>query len=101
MPPQNQQLQDLQDQVTRMKGELESLSQSFYKNNFSGSQTFNKDVIFSTRLKVPVYTTAPAVGEVGDIISYTDGSGAGQLYICTVAGNVATPATFSKVGTQS
>lgn len=81
----------MQAQIDKLNSDLDNLSQSFYKNNFSSSQTFTKDVIFQTRLKVPHYTSAPAVCEVGDLIEI-----AGVLYICTVANT-----TFTVVGTQS
>ncbi len=88
---QDQTISDLQAQVTKLRADLENLSQSFFKNNFSGSQTFTKDAIFQTRLKVPHYTAAPVISEVGDLIEI-----AGILYICTVANT-----TFAVVGTQS
>lgn len=86
-----QQIEDLTTKLTKMQSELDSLSQAFYKNNFSSSQSFTKDVVFQTRMKVPHYTSAPAVCEVGDLIEI-----AGKLYICTVANT-----TFTLVGTQS
>ena len=84
-------MQELQAQVQKLRTELDNLSQSFYKNNFSSSQSFTKDVTFQTRLRVPVYSSAPAICEVGDLIAI-----AGVLYICTVANT-----TFTVVGTQS
>lgn len=92
----NIQLKDLQAQIVKLTSSLNDVSQAVFKNNFSSSQTFTKDVVFTTRLRVPVYSSAPSVGEVGDLIAV-----GGVLYICTTAGNVATPATFSLVGTQS
>jgi hypothetical protein len=84
-----------QDYVTReefvkLQNTVDALSQSFYKNNFNSSQTFNKDSVFTTRLRVPVYSSAPAVAEEGDLIYV-----AGVLYVCTTAGSVATPAVFT------
>ena len=79
------------EQIAKLRSDIDSLSQSFYKNNFSSSQTFTKDAVFQTRLKVPSYTTAPAVCEVGYIIEI-----AGKLYICTVANT-----TFTLVGSQT
>lgn len=96
MPENNLKLQELIDTVTKLRADLDSLNSNFYKNNFSSSQSFNKDVAFNGRLKVPSYSSAPAVGEIGDIIEI-----GGTLYICTTAGNVATPATFTVVGTQT
>lgn len=96
MQEQNPQIIELQEQITKLKSDFDSLSQSFYKNNFISSQTFNKDCVFTTRLQVPHYSSAPSVGVVGDIIEV-----GGKLYICTTAGDVATPATFTLVGSQS
>ncbi len=91
----NQKLQrdvkELEARVTKLQSDFNNLSQAFYKNNFSSSQVFNKDCVFSTRLQVPVYSSAPSISEVGDLIAV-----AGQLYICTVANT-----TFELVGTQS
>lgn len=87
----NIQMQELQTQVQKLRTELDSLSQSFFKNNFSSSQSFTKDVTFQTRLRVPVYSSAPTICEVGDICSIN-----GQLFICTVANT-----TWTLVGTQT
>lgn len=84
--------QELQDQIIALRKQVEELSASFYKNNFSSSQVFNKDITFNTRLRVPVYSSAPSVAEIGDIMAI-----AGVLYICT---DSATP-TFTLVGSQS
>lgn len=87
----NFQIEELKGQVQKLRTELDSLSQSFFKNNFSSSQSFTKDVTFQTRLRVPIYTSAPSICEVGDLICI-----AGVLYICTVANT-----TFTVVGTQT
>ena len=84
--------QELQDQITSLRKQVEELSSSFFKNNFSSSQVFNKDITFNTRLRVPIYSTAPTVAEVGDVMAIS-----GVLYICT---NSATP-TWTVVGTQT
>lgn len=96
MPNENTQLAELQAQITKLRSDLDNVSQVALKNNFSSSQTFPKAAIFSTRLRVPVFSAAPSVGEIGDLIAV-----AGKLYICTTAGDIATPAVFSLVGTQS
>jgi hypothetical protein len=83
------------EEFIKLQTTVDALSQSFYKNNFSSSQTFNKDSVFTTRLNVPSYSTPPSVAEVNDLIGI-----AGVLYICTVAGSVASPATFTLVGSQ-
>lgn len=95
MNNENTQLAELQAQIIKLRSDLDNVSQSVFKNNFSSSQTFSKDVIFSTRLRVPSYSSAPSVAEVNDIIGI-----AGVLYICTVSGSVASPATFTLVGSQ-
>lgn len=95
MQPQTSQ-EEILTMLNKLKSDVDSLSGAFYKNNFSGSQTFNKDAIFQTRLRVPVYSSAPSVAEVGDIICIS-----GTFYGCTVAGSVSSPATFTVIGTQS
>lgn len=92
MNQQQAQIAELQAQVAKLTSDLNSLSQNFYKNNFSSSQSFNKDCSFNSRLKVPHYSAAPSVGEVGDLIEVD-----AKLYICTSTG----PVTFTMVGTQS
>lgn len=79
------------EQINKLRSDIDSLNQAFYKNNFSSSQTFTKDAIFQTRLKVPHYTSAPSICEVGDLIEI-----GGKLYICTVANT-----TFELVGSQT
>lgn len=96
MPDYTQQFADLQSQVDKMKNDFNDLSSSFYKNNFNSSQTFNKDCVFTTRLQIPHYASAPAVGVVGDIIEV-----GGKAYICTTAGNIASPAVFTLIGSQT
>jgi hypothetical protein len=96
MDNQNSQLTELMAEITKLKSDVDNLSQSFYKNNFSSSQTFTKDVVFQTRLQVPHYSSAPSVGVVGDLIEVS-----GTLYICTTAGSVSSPAVFTVVGTQT
>ena len=85
------QLDELTAQVLKLKNDLTDLQGAFYKNNFSSLQTFSKDAVFTTRLRVPVYDTAPAKCEVGDLIAIS-----GVLYICTVANT-----TYTKVGMQT
>jgi hypothetical protein len=92
----DQKTQDLQDQILRLKSEVADLAASFYKNNFSSRQEFNKTCNFSVALKVPLFTSLP-VGEVGNICGLTTG-GTTKLYICTTGGD---PSTWTLVGTQS
>ena len=89
------QLLELQGQIAKLQNDVRDLSAQVNKNSFSGSQTFNKDVTFSSRLRVPVYSAAPSVGEIGDLICVS-----AKLYVCTTAGDVSTPATFTLVGSQ-
>jgi len=86
----NTQIQQLQEQINRLRSDLEQLSQSFYKNNFSSEQIFNKSSNFTTKLKIPVYTSLPQC-EVGDVVC----DGNGKMYIGTATN------TFTVVGTQS
>lgn len=79
-------------QIEMLKQQLESLQAEFYKNNFSGSQDFNKKVRMNTALRVPVYATAPATCEKGEL--YVN-SGTGKLYVASAAN------TWSLVGTQA
>lgn len=85
-------IQELKDQIASLRREITDLSGSFYKNNFTSSQTFNKDCVFSTRLRVPVHSSAPSVAEVGDLIAV-----GGKLYICTSD----SPVTFTLCGSQT
>lgn len=84
--------QELQDQITKLQSRLAELEGNFYKNNFTSSQIFNKDVVFNSRLRVPVFDAAPTVAEIGDLICV-----AAELYICTDN----SPVTFTVVGTQT
>lgn len=83
--------EQLMSEIQKLRNEFTQLSQQYYKNNFSSSQVFNKDSVFNTRLRVPVYSSAPTVSEVGDVICI-----GGKLWICTVANS-----TWELVGTQS
>lgn len=82
------QIQELRSEIQKLKSDLESLSQNFYKNNFTSSQDFNKDCTFSTRLKIPSYTTLPTC-QVGEIAESS-----GVMYICSAVD------TWTAVGTQ-
>lgn len=82
--------QELQDQITKLKRDLEGLTAAFYSNNFSSHQDFNKESHFNYRLKVPNYTVLPTTCEVGEVVESL-----GELNICSVAD------TWTVVGTQS
>lgn len=82
--------QELQKQIDQLKADLKSLNDEFYNNNFSAHQEFNKYSNFSTRLKVPHYTSNPSTCQVGEIIE-----NGGKLYICSAVN------TWTICGTQS
>ena len=84
------QIEELQGQIMKMGKTIESISNEVFKNNFSTRQDFNKASSFNTKLKVPHYTSLPAVAEVGEIIEY-----GGRLLICSSAN------TWQSVGSQS
>jgi hypothetical protein len=87
---------DLIARIQTLETTVQQLSSAFYKNNFSGSQVFNKDIICNTRLRVPVYSSAPSIAEIGDLIAV-----GGKLYICTTASTSGSGSVFTEVGTQS
>lgn len=80
-----------QAQIDMLKQQMESLQAEFYKNNFTGSQDFNKWSRFNSRLKLPTYATAPSICEQGELYVNTNG----KLYVCSATN------TWSLVGTQS
>lgn len=79
----DQKLQELTKELATLKGE-------FYSNNFTARQDFNKYSNFTTRLKVPSYSSLPATCEVGELCE-----SAGKLRICSAAN------TWTIVGNQS
>lgn len=81
---------DTQKQIDDLKKEVQALKDEFYRNNFTANQTFNKYSNFTTRLKVPSYSSLPSTCEVGEIVE----SG-GKLRICSASN------TWTIVGTQS
>lgn len=81
---------DLQNQIDKLRKDFDDLNSEVYSNNFSSLQDFNKFSRFNNRLKVPVYGTAPATCEVGEVICV-----GGKLKVCSSAN------TWSTVGTQS
>lgn len=83
-------IQDLTDQVNKLKSQIDDLSANFYKNNFSSRQDFNKASSFNSSLKVPVYSSVPATCEIGQVGSYN-----GDLIVCETTNN------WVIVGTQS
>lgn len=83
------QIDDLKEQFTKLASDFDSLSQGYYKNNFSSHQDFNKSSSFNFKLKVPRFTTLPTC-EVGEICEF-----GGKLMVCSVTD------TWTIVGTQS
>ena len=74
---------EIQKQIQKMREDLDTLSQTFYKNNFTAHQDFNKSCNFSSKLKIPIYTTLPLC-EVGEICAYSN-AGTYKLMIATAA----------------
>jgi hypothetical protein len=90
------QIQELQELVFKLQAQVNDLTGQISKNNFASTQTFNKASIFGDRLRVPVFSTAPTVAEIGDIYS----TAAGVLYICTTQSTGGVGAVWTKVGAQ-
>lgn len=82
--------EEILKQINALRKQIEQISVDVYKNNFSSHQDFNKASSFNTKLKVPSYTSVPAVCEVGEIIENS-----GKLLICSTANN------WVIIGTQS
>ena len=80
----------LQNKLTKLQSDFDSLSSEFYKNNFSAQQDFTKKSSFVTRLKVPHYSSTPSVAETGEICEV-----GGVLYVASATN------TWTKVGTQT
>lgn len=89
--PQDKKIKELEEMILKLQSQINELSGSFYKNNFTSTQNFNKDAVFNSRLRVPVFSAAPSVAEIGDLIAI-----GGKLYICTVPNT-----TFTLVGSQT
>lgn len=85
----DKQIQSIKEQMGKFQSDLNDLAQNFYKNNFSSHQDFTKACNFSTKLKVPSYSTLPTC-EVGEICESS-----GKLYICSATN------TWTIVGTQT
>lgn len=92
----NNEIAELKEIIQKLQSQVDTLSGAFYKNNFTSSQTFNKDCTFSSRLRVPVFSSAPSTAEVGDIICI-----AGELFICTTPSTGGSGAVWTLVGSQS
>lgn len=88
-----QQIQVLQEQLEKTKRDLDSISQQFYKNNFTSHQDFTKSCNFSDKIKLPVFTTLPTC-EAGQVCVYST-AGTYKLMVATATN------TWTIVGTQS
>ena len=73
---------DSENRINQLEKELKELKDTFYTNNFSSSQDFNKYSRFNTRIRFPKYAVAPATCEVGEAYVLTTN---GKLYICSSA----------------
>lgn len=82
--------QELQNQINRLKADLQALNDEVYKSNYSTHQDFTKYSNFASRLKVPYYATAPATCEAGELIEV-----GGKLYIASATN------TWALVGGQT
>jgi hypothetical protein len=78
------------DEIQLLKRDLQELKDEFYLNNFTAHQDFNKYCNFTTRIKVPVYSTLPTNCEVGELVV----SG-GKLYVASAKD------TWTICGTQT
>lgn len=75
-----------------LKRKLESLEAAFYNGNFTAVQDFNKYSKFNSRLRVPIYASAPTTAEIGELYANSTN---GKLYVCTSAN------TWTLVGSQT
>ena len=69
-------------EIQKLRKDLDDLIAEVYRNNFSSSQDFTKYSRFKSRIKFPIYATAPTTCEVGEAYVNT---GNGKLYICSSA----------------
>lgn len=89
MDTQNQ-IAELQRQVSDLRKALEALSGEYYRYNFTSQQEFTKYANFTGRIKVPVVSALPATAQIGELVSYS-----GKLYVCSAAN------TWVVAGTQA
>ncbi len=71
---------DLQEQINKLRKDLDDLNEEYYRNNYNTHQDYNKEVYFNVRIKVPVYTTKPTTCVVGELCS-----NGGKLWHCSAA----------------
>ena len=77
--------------INELKKRIDALEAEYYKNNFTGVQDFNKHSRFNTRLRVPIFASAPTTAEIGELYANSTN---GKLYVCTSAN------TWALVGSQ-
>ncbi len=70
--------QDLIIRISKLERDLQDLNDEVYKTNFSAQQDFSKSANFTTRLKIPVYTSVPTKADIGEVVALTSGS----YYVC-------------------
>ncbi len=80
----------MQQQMDKLRQDLNDLISEVYTNNFSSSQDFNKFSRFNTQLKVPNLASLPTTCEVGEVCCVS-----GKLRVCSAAN------TWTIVGTQT
>lgn len=85
-------MNDTQKQIDQLRKDLQALNDEFYANNFSALQDFNKYSRFKSRLRVPIYSTAPTKADIGELYANSTN---GKLYVCTSAN------TWTLVGSQT
>ena len=83
---------NMNPEIEKLRKDLDDLISEFYRNNFSSSQDFTKYSRFKSRIKMPIYATAPTTCEVGEI--YVN-SGTGKAYVCSAEN------TWQIIGSQS
>jgi hypothetical protein len=83
-------IQEMQNEIANLRSQITELRDSFYRNNFSQQQIFNKYSDFTFRLKIPVVSALSSTCEIGELCAY-----GGKLYVASAVN------TWSLVGTQS
>lgn len=71
---------DPQQEIQKLRADLEALSAEFYRNNFTASQDINKYVRFNGRFKVPRVSALSATCDVGEVCSFGT-----KLYHCSAS----------------
>lgn len=65
----------MDNELQKLKKDLQDLIDEVYRNNFTSHQDFNKYSNFTSRIKIPVVTALPSTCEIGELVSYN-----GKLY---------------------